>query len=164
MQPSATRRKRGVIAGLLGGSTMALWYFLLDLASGRPFATPAALGSSLLFAKSTLEVSARVVVAYAAFHFAAFVFAGLVFVWLAEKMERKPSFLLVALLFLILLEALALVNLASYAQWGLGSLGVWSVSVGNVLAVAVMAWYVWVTHPRLRDLGDRPPPSSAVRV
>jgi hypothetical protein len=86
----------------------------------------------------------------------------LLFVWITERIERKPSFLLFAFLFLILGEALALANFASYAQWGLGDLGVWSVTVGNILAIAVMGWYIWATHPALRHLSDEPP--TTVRV
>jgi len=37
-------------------------------------------------------------------------------------------------------------GLALGAQWVLGTLGIWSVFVGNLLAVAAMGWYVWQTH------------------
>jgi len=164
MQAPNTRFKRGIVAGLIGAVVVAVWFFVLDAVAGRPFQTPAALGSSLLFAKSTIEMSARVIIAYCVFHFVAFMLAGLLFVWITERLERRPSFMLFALLFLILGEALALANFATYAQWGLGSLGVWSVTIANVLAIAVMGWYIWATHPRLRRLADEPPPPGAVRV
>jgi hypothetical protein len=32
----------------------------------------------------------------------------------------------------------------------LGTLGIWSVVIGNLLAVASMGAYVWLTHPTLR--------------
>src|SRR4051812_5871510 len=149
-----TKFKRGAMAGLLGAVVVAVWFFALDLLAGHPLRTPAALGSSLLFGKTTIEMSARVIIAYCVFHFAAFILAGLLFVWITERIEHKPSFLFFALLFLILGEALALANFATYAQWGLGGLGVWSVLVANLLAVAVMAWYIWATHPALRHLRD----------
>lgn len=159
-----TRFKRGLMAGILAGLAVAAWFFVLDLAAGRAFQSPAAVASSLLFSQTTLEVTTRTVLAYYAFHFAIAIGGGLIFVAVAEKIERRPSFMLVALLFLILLEAFAIVNLASYAQWGLGSLGVVSLTVANLLAVGVMAWYIWATHPRLRQLEDRPPPPDAVRI
>jgi hypothetical protein len=164
MERPNTRFKRGVMAGLFGAIAVAVWFFLLDVIAGRPLQTPAALGSSLFFAKSTIEMSARVIGAYIAFHFIAFIAAGLLFVWITEKIERRPSFLLLALLFLIVAEALALANFATYAQWGLGSLGVWSVTIANIIGMAVMGWYIWATHPTLRRLSDRPPPPDAVRV
>jgi hypothetical protein len=164
MEVPNTRLKRGVVAGLFGALAVAVWFFVLDIVAGRPFQTPAALGSSLLFGKTTIEMSARVIIAYCVFHFVAFMLVGVLFVWITEKIERRPSFMLFALLFLILGEALALANLASYAQWGLGSLGVWSVTIANILGIAVMGWYIWATHPRLRRLSEEPPPPDAVRI
>jgi len=38
----------GLTTGLVGAAAVALWFFLLDLASARPFNTPAALGSAIL--------------------------------------------------------------------------------------------------------------------
>ena len=164
MQRPDTRFKRGAVAGLLGAATVAVWFFILDIVAGHPLQTPAALGSSVLFGKSAIEMSARVIIAYTVFHFAAFLVAGLLFVWITERIERRPSFMLFALLFVILGEALAVATLASYAQWGLGSLGVWSVTIANILAIAVMGWYIWATHPTLRHLREEPPPPGAVRV
>ena len=162
MQRPNTRFKRGLVAGLLGALAVAVWFFVLDLVAGHPLQTPAALGSSLLFGKSTIEMSARVIIAYTVFHFLAFILAGLLFVWVTERIERRPSFMFFALLFLILGEALALANLATYAQWGLGTLGVLSVTIANFLSIAVMVWYIWATHPALRHLSDQP--TKPVRV
>ena len=158
MHRPETRFRRGVVAGLLGAVTVAVWFFVLDVIAGHPFQTPAALGSSLLFAKTTMEMSARTIVGYYVFHFVAFVLAGILFVWVTERIERKPSFMLFALLFLILGEALAVANFATLAQWGLRSLGVWTVTIANLLAILVMGWYIWATHPALRRLGEEPPP------
>lgn len=155
--------RRGVIAGLLGAATVAVWFLAFDIAAGRPFRTPAALGSQLLFGGGAphsgtmavsgsqgLEITFRVVAAYTAVHIVAFAIAGIVFVLIAEQLERTPSFLLLAALAAIVLEAFALGNLAQGAQWIMGDLGIWSVLVANVLAIAVMGFYVWQTHPTLR--------------
>jgi hypothetical protein len=148
--------KRGVVAGLLAGGVVAVWFFVLDVLAGHPLLTPAALGSSLLFARTTVEFSARTIVAYCVFHFALFVIGGLMYSWVADRLERRPSFGLFALLALILLEALTIAIVAGMAQWGLGSFGVWSVTIGNVIAIAVMAGYLWATHPRLHGITDNP--------
>src|SRR5207302_426247 len=74
--------------------------------------------------------------------------AGVVALWFfaldvaAGHPLRTPAALGAALLFGA--------TLALGAQWVLGTLGVWSVLVANVLAVCAMGWYVWATHPLLR--------------
>jgi MFS family permease len=162
MRRPNTRFKRGMVAGLLAAAVVAVWFFVLDAVAGHPLQTPAALGSSLLFAQTTVEWSARTIVGYFVFHFVAFILGGVLFVWVAERLERRPSFILFALLFVILGEALVLAILASYAQWGLGSLGVWSLTIANILAMVVMGWYIWATHPTLRHVSEDPPPALRV--
>jgi hypothetical protein len=162
MRRPNTRFKRGAMAGLFAAVAVAVWFMILDVMAGHALETPAALGSSLLFGKTTVEWSARTIIGYSVFHFVSFMLAGVLFVWVTERLERRPSFLLFALLFVILGEALAVSILAGYAQWGLGSLGMWSVTIANILAIAVMGWYIWATHPTLRHIAEEPPP--AVRI
>jgi hypothetical protein len=153
MKPSGSILKRGAIAGLLGAATVALWFLALDVAAGHPFRTPAALGKALLFGgvgpSQPIDINFRVVAAYTVVHIVAFLFAGWVFTWIAEQVQRRPSFVLLAAMTVIVLEALAVVNLAYGAQWG--GVDIWSIIVANILAVAVMSWYVWRTHPTLRN-------------
>jgi hypothetical protein len=142
---------RGLMTGLIGAGAVAIWFLLLDLAAGHPFRTPAALGSALL-AGSNAEMAASlgVVAAYTVVHVIAFALAGVIFVMITEQVERTPSFLLLAVLTAIVLEAVVVTSLALGAQWALGTLGVWSVLVANLIAVGSMGWYVWQTHPALR--------------
>jgi hypothetical protein len=56
---------------------------------------------------------------------------------------------LVVLTFIVL-EALVVATLAVAAEWVLGTIGWWSVAVGNLLAVVAMGWQVWRTHPLLQ--------------
>src|SRR5262249_56862332 len=39
--------REGIVAGILGAATIALWFFIIDIFSGRPFYTPSLLGSAL---------------------------------------------------------------------------------------------------------------------
>jgi len=84
-------------------------------------------------------------------HVVAFAAVGTLFVAVARQIERAPAFVLLAIMAAIVLEAVAVAALALGAQWVLGTLGIWSVLVANVLAVAVMGRSVWVTHPLLRQ-------------
>ena len=145
---------RGLITGLLGAGVVAVFFFFVDLVTGHPCATPAALGSALLFGASNAEashVNLGVVAAYTIVHLAAFAVAGIVFVSIAEQIERSPSMLLLAVLTAIVLEAVVVMGLAQGAQWVLGAIGVWATCLANLLAVASMGWYVWQTHPILRQ-------------
>jgi len=144
---------RGLLTGLVGAGVVALWFLILDIAAGHPLRTPAALGAALLFGASNVEAvepNLGLVAAYSVVHVAAFAVAGTVFVAVAQQIERAPQLLLLAGMAAIVLEAVAVTALALGAQWVLGALGVWSVLIANVLAVAAMGWFVWITHPVLR--------------
>ncbi|HXQ27637.1 MAG TPA: hypothetical protein VN848_00080 [Gemmatimonadales bacterium] len=150
---------RGTITGLVGAGVVAAWFLLIDLFSGHPFRTPAALGSALLFGggnADSLDVNLAVVTAYTIVHIVAFVVAGTVFVAIAEQIERSPSMLLLAGMTVMVLEAVVVTIAALGAQWVLGALGVWAIVVGNLLAVAAMSLYVWGTHPTLRHRLSEP--------
>ena len=144
---------RGLMTGMLGAAVVAVWFFFIDVLSGAPFTTPVALGSALLFGASNADSAALnlgVVAAYTVVHVVTFAIAGVIFVMVAEGVERSPSFLLLAVLSAIVIEGVVVATLALGAQWVLGALGIWSVVLGNILAVAAMGWYVWRTHPILQ--------------
>lgn len=144
---------RGLVTGLIGAIAVAVWFFVLDLAAGAPLRTPAALGSLLLLGAAgpaEVTVSFGLVATYTVVHFAAFVVAGVVLVALAEQVERAPAMALLVVLAGIVLEGLVVGTLAVGAEWVLGTLGWWSVVVGNLISVLAMGWQVWRTHPSLQ--------------
>ena len=144
---------RGIVTGLIGAATVAIWFFLLDLANGRALYTPAALGSVFLLGSpqgGDIHVNLGVIAAYTVAHTAAFIMAGIILVAVAEMVERTPQFLAIAGMFCILLEVLVVATLALGAEWALGTIGLWAVVIGNVLAVTAMGWNIWRTHPVLR--------------
>lgn len=144
---------RGVITGLIGAAVVAIWFFVVDLMSGQPFRTPAALSSALLIGAAgpgDIVVTFGLVAAYTVVHVGAFALAGVLFVALAEQVERAPAMGLLVLLTAIVLDGLVLATIGVGAQWVLGSIGWWSVAVANLLAVVAMGWQVWRTHPVLQ--------------
>jgi len=149
---------RGLVTGLIGAITVMVWFLVLDVATGHPLRTPAALGSALLFGASNvteIQIDVAVVAAYTVVHLAAFALAGTAFVAIGEQIERTPDMVLFIALASTVLEALVVAALALTAQWVLGVLGVVSVLSANLLAVFAMGWYVWRTHAKLRQrLGD----------
>ena len=157
---------RGLITGLFGAAAVALWFFFLDFSDGHPFRTPAALGSAFLFGVSkaeAMQVTFGVVAVYTLVHVIAFAVAGTIFVAIAEQVERSSSLVLLTVPCAIVLELVVVTGLALRADWVLGTLGVWSVLVANLLAVLSMGWYVWRTHPTLRH-GQRPGAEVSSRV
>src|SRR5205823_6697470 len=66
--------REGIVAGVIGAAVIALWFFVLDIFSGRPFYTPSVLGTALfrrgmeLGQLQTLPVSFETVLFYTWIH------------------------------------------------------------------------------------------------
>ena len=152
--------QEGMVAGLLGASTVAVWFLLFDLVRGQPFFTPGALGSALFLGASSITqvaVSAWTVTGYTLVHIAAFVITGFIAAAIAVQAEETPPLVLGAILLFVAFEAFFLGLLAIVAEFLLGALAWWTIAVGNVLATVVMGYYLWKKHPKLRDaLGEDP--------
>jgi hypothetical protein len=146
--------REGIVAGLIGSAAVAAWFFFFDLTQGRPFFTPAALGSALFLGASSLElvqVSAWTVLGYSVVHVAAFFVVGLVTSAIAWQAETTPPLILGAILLFVAFEAFFLGLLAIVAEFLLGPLAWWAVAVGNLLAVTAIGIYLWIKHPKLRE-------------
>lgn len=144
---------RGIGTGLVGAGATALWFFTLDILFGRPFYTPAALGSALLLGGETaaaVHVSFGVVAAYSIVHLLGFGLAGTLFVWVADRVERAPDLWLLVLLSFIVLEALFVGTVGLVSDWLVGAVGWWAVGIGNLVAVGAMGFWVWRRTPALR--------------
>lgn len=74
--PGLPYLRHGFLAGALGAGTVALFFLVVDLISGRPLATPSALGATLFLAEPFdlgRTPSAALVAGYTAIHSAIFV-------------------------------------------------------------------------------------------
>ncbi|MBC7791754.1 MAG: hypothetical protein H7Z74_17540 [Anaerolineae bacterium] len=145
---------RGIVTGLVGAGSVALWFLLLDVIRGAPFFTPAALGSVLFFgaaSPSGVQTTAAVIAAYTAVHVAIFAVVGVALEWSVERMERAPGMWVMALLVTIMMEALFLGVAGSLSAWVLGAVGYWAVLVANLISVIAMGTLLWRTHPVLRE-------------
>ena len=144
----------GLITGAIGAATTAVWFLFLDVLAGRPFYTPAALGSALLLGAQTpaeVRLTGGVIVAYTFVHVVAFFVVGVGIEWLARRLEAIPSFWLVSLLALIMIDLLFIGVVASLALWVLGALGLWAVFFANLLAIVAMGYRIWLARPGLRQ-------------
>lgn len=145
--------REGVVAGLLGGSIVALWFLFLDSVAGRPLFTPAALGSALFLGvgdPSQVRIEALPVLGYSLVHFGTFTVVGLVVAAIMALAEERPNVILLGGLLFITFLAFLMGALALFAEWVIGSLAWWNVAVGNLLATVGMGAFLLRAHPKIR--------------
>jgi putative oxidoreductase len=146
----------GVIAGLIGAAVIAIWFFIVDGVSGRPFFTPATLGHGLLTVlgkEPKVDDSMTVhVLAYTVFHFGAFMLVGLVTSLIVFLAQREPSILFGFVVLFVAFEVgfYAFVGLLHQAT-PLREFAWYQVLIGNLLAAGAMGYYFWRTHKELAE-------------
>lgn len=145
----------GLVAGLIGAATVALWFLLLDLIRGRPLLTPSILGTAL-FRPGTLPadptrmpLSGEMVILYTWVHGLVFCVVGGVASWLLAAAERNPNLGFGVVLFFAVFEFGFMVLAILFAEPVLHALTWPAVLVGNLLAALAMGVYLWRRHPRL---------------
>jgi len=148
--PASQIAEDGFFCGVLGAAVVALWYLILDSLHGRPLYTPALLGS-LLFRSGTdlsnIVVQPAIVAWYTAVHAVAFLCAGMIASWLAAQFERFPAVGIAMLFLFVMFETAFIIFAFAIGKNVLGSLGLWTVAVANLLAALTMAGYLWWKHP-----------------
>jgi len=147
-----TIARDGIVAGILGATAVALWFFGVDMLTGHPFATPAALGRGLvgILGPHGSEGTAVFVVVYTIFHYLAFIVAGLLVAVIVHFAQREPTVLAGAMMLFVAFE-IGFYGLSSAlsASPFFGALGWAQVATGNLIAAVVMGIYMWRTHPEL---------------
>jgi putative oxidoreductase len=147
--------REGVIAGAIGATVIAVWFFFVDLITGHVLFTPSTLGRGMLSIFGAVPAgqgAAVLVLAYTIFHYAAFVVIGLLAAMIVHVANREPSVLMgfVVLFAAIEVGFYAFVGLLQQAT-PLGSLAWYNVMIGNLLAAVAMGTYLLRAHPVLRD-------------
>jgi hypothetical protein len=147
---------QGIVAGVLGSATIAIWFFVVDLFSGRPFYTPSVLGT-VLFRRDigpdqlqSLPVSFDMVLFYTWVHGLAFcVIGGLAAKLLAIAEQNENLGFGIVLLFVVF-EFGFMTAAFAFAEPILHALAWPNVLIGNLLAAVVMATYFWRRHRNLK--------------
>ena len=145
----------GVIAGLIGATAIAVWFFVVDAIAGRPFFTPETLGHAMLdvFGRPAQDDSRVIhVLAYTVFHFAAFMIVGLAMSLIVFLAQKEPSILFGFLVLFVAFELgfYGFVGLVSQST-ALREFAWYQVMIGNILAAGLMGFYFWRTH---KELGE----------
>jgi hypothetical protein len=146
--------REGSIAGVLGATSVAAWFFIVDVVLRHPFQTPIELGRGFftLFGQTTNgNTDLLVVIGYTVFHYLAFIVAGIVIAAVAQWAERQPSVLAGAMILFAAFEVgfYALTSAFS-AVPVFGVLAWYDVAVGNLIAAITMGAYMWRAHPALK--------------
>ena len=131
--------KEGLVGGLIGAAAVALWFLIVDLVAGRPFFTPAMLGSAVFWGArdpAQVQVTFAAVIGYTMIHLLAFCVVGTIAAGLASLAEGFPSTLFLAVVFFAIFEFGFYVLVAVVAQSLLGALAWWAVALGNLIAAA----------------------------
>jgi len=149
----ATALREGVIAGLLGAATVALFYLGADIFQGRALTTPSVLGEVFILHNpdpSSLTPNLAAVLYYTGFHLIAFIAFGLFLSALIRASETSglARYATVQLLVVFELFFYGILSIASETVRGLFPL--WSVLAANTLAVVIMGWWLWRHHPAVR--------------
>ena len=145
----------GILAGLVGAVTVAVWFFLVDLVRGQPLFTPGALGSLVFFRIENLAevlVTPGTVLGYTVIHVLVFGVFGILASAFIARAEKTPHLVLLGLMLFIVLQALFFGYLAIAAEFLLGNLAWWAIAAGNLLAAFSMGGFFVVRHPELREI------------
>src|SRR5881275_1257344 len=135
--------REGFIAGLIGAGAVALWFLVVDTIAGRPFFTPAMLGSAVFWGvhdPGLVVVEYSRIIGYTMIHVSAFLIVGTIAAVLAAEVEVAPPTLYLVVVFF-----------AIFAQPLLGSLAWWNVAIGNAIAASGMGYYLWRQHPKIAE-------------
>ncbi len=145
--------QEGMIAGIIGAATVALWFLVVDAAAGRPLYTPTVLGSALFRrgAAPLAEVlpDLEMVGMFTWVHGLVFLAIGGVVAWLLAYVERHPSAGFGILMLFVFFEFGFVAVAMVFAEPVLHALAWPAVLVANMLAAAAMGGYFWVRHRNL---------------
>jgi hypothetical protein len=137
---------QGIIAGAIGGATIAVWFFIIDVFNGRPFYTPSVLGTALFgrgtgLDQQTLRISFEMVFSYTWVHGLVFCIIGGIASKLLALAEHNVNLGFGILLLFVVFE-FAFVGVGFiFAESFLRALAWPAVLVGNLLAALAMTAY-----------------------
>ena len=151
--------REGIYAGIIGATAIAVWFAIIDILGAHPFHTPDILGAGLvsILGKPPMMPDTTVVhvLIYTVFHYVAFALIGIVIAAIVHQSARTPAVLAGALIAFVAFElgAIGLTELLTESR--LGGMAWYQIFLANLLATALMFWFMWRRHPALRADLDR---------
>jgi hypothetical protein len=147
----------GLVAGVVGGGSVALWFLIVDIVAGRPLFTPAVLGAAVFFGlrdPAALTISSNAIVAYTVLHFLAFLVVGVIISAVLTEITKTPHVLWLLVEFFVVFEFGFYAAVALFFAPLLEELAWINVAVGNLIAAGTLGYYFWRVHPVFRARRD----------
>ena len=140
----------GAIAGIIGATVIAIWFLFIDAVTRLPLYTPTVLGEGLFLGEQSLasnaggQVSLKLTLMYSGVHGLVFMVLGVIAAYLV-LLPKRNLHLGISLLLLFAILELGFVGTAFViAKPVLDELTWPIVLIGNFLAAAGMACYLWL--------------------
>lgn len=148
----------GVRAGVVGAAAVAIWFFVIDIITGRPLHTPDVLGDALV---SVLRANERFgtmghVIVYTIFHVVAFIIIGVVAAAILRISDREPGVLAgAAVLFVVFEVGFLFFTYLLTKSSSLGDLAWYQIGLANILSSALMGRMLFRAHPGVVHRADQ---------
>ena len=147
--------REGIQAGLIGATSVAVWFLAVDTIAGHPLETPRLLGQAFfsVFGQAVSPDRAMTqIIGYTVFHYMAFMVLGLVASALVHASQKEPNMVAGLVVLFVAFEAgfYGLTALLSQSEL-LGKLAWYQVGAANLISAALMGLYILRGHPELRQ-------------
>jgi hypothetical protein len=151
--------REGILAGIIGATAIVVWFAVIDIVSGQPFHTPDILGAGLIsiLGKPPMmpDTTGIHVLIYSVFHYVAFALVGILIAVVVHQSSRTPAVLAGALVAFVAFQLGAIGITTLFTETRLGGMAWYQIFLANLLATALMFWFMWRRHPQLRGDLDR---------
>ena len=151
--------REGVYAGIIGATAIVVWFAIIDIVSGQPFHTPSILGAGLISVLGKPPMMPDTVMfhvfIYTVFHYVAFALVGILMAVIVHQSARTPAVLAGALIGFVAFQLGAIGITTLFTETRLGGMAWYQIFLANLLATALMFWFMWRRHPGLGGDLDR---------
>jgi hypothetical protein len=148
--------REGILAGVLGATGVAIWFFVVDAVGGRMFYTPAAMGEELarVLGFGPLGTVPAVII-YTIFHYAVFIVVSTLVAAIVHRSRQDPTILAAMLLVFVAAEAGFYAFMTILIASALfGRFGWFQLVATNILGAGLVGLYLWRAHPGLKAALD----------
>lgn len=140
---------RGLVAGFIAATVLALWFLVIDWLQGRPLYTPAFLASILAHVEG-VDRSVGLIIMYTALHYGVFLVIGVGVAWLLSRLETAPGILLGLVLGFLLFDLIFYFGILYNSVDIVRELGWPELLAGNLLAGVSVMGYLHLSSGRPR--------------